>query len=663
MTKYFKILLCLSLPVAAIAQEQQSYKQLADKHFYRLEYAKAIGIYEKLAAKPNANKDVNYKLAYSYQETNEYAKALDQYSVYHTKDTADKEVLYTIGNLMKILQRYEDAKRYYAEYLSAFPDKRDIVTTQMRGCDSAILWTKNQANFAIYNESGLNTNLSDWGASVYNKQLVYTSEDMKNEVLQTKKERRKKKYGWTGNPYLRLYAADTKGYAIGDTMHMDRAISDFGVFANSSKYHVGPATFSPDNSMVFFTVTNKNDKQQRLKVRKGRVGKQRNLQLFYSTKDTSGQWKEPIAFQYNKPEDYSVGHAAFSKDGNRIYFISDMPGCVGKTDIWYCDKGVGDTWKTPQNMGVPVNTTEDEAFPTIGKNGDLYFSSNGHAGMGGFDIYKLSQGKTSVVANMKPPFNSSYDDFYLTSLDNKTGYFSSNRPGGKGSDDIYAFKQIPSRTMVLKAILVNKQDSKPLQDGTLDLTAAINKTNSRKNTDAKGTNYFVIDKGIDFILKGEYKDYIGEAVSFKSLMQNEDGSDTLVKYVYLEPKAKPIEYKVGDKFVLEDLYYDYNKFNIRPDAALVLDKLVDVLNKYPTMEIELSSHTDSRGSDKYNMTLSQNRATSAVQYLYSKAIAKYRVKAQGYGETRLLNKCKNNVPCSEEDHQKNRRTEVKVLKM
>jgi len=245
--------------------------------------------------------------------------------------------------------------------------------------------------------------------------------------------------------------------------------------------------------------------------------------------------------------------------------------------------------------------------------------------------------------------------------DDHSGYLSSNRVGGRGSDDIYAFKALKPKQYVLKVIMVNKADNSRIAGGDVTLVNIEKHTNWAEKTNPAGTTGFMLEKNMAYALKGEYKDLSGDSTSLATTSPTQ--SDTIIKYLYLSPAPKPeVTYKVGDVFVLEDLYYDFDKYNIRPDAAKILDKLVETLQTHPNLEIELSSHTDSRGNDAYNMKLSQHRAESAVAYLESRGITAKRLQAKGYGETRLLNKCKNGVPCTDAEHQLNRRTEVRVLK-
>lgn len=407
-----------------------------------------------------------------------------------------------------------------------------------------------------------------------------------------------------------------------------------------------------------------------------------NLALFYSVKNAEGKWTELKPFAYNNVSKYSVGHAALNNDGSVLYFASDRPGGYGKTDIWYCIKQANGEWQEPQNCGPLVNTEEEEAFPTVGTSGQLFFSSKGLAGMGGFDIF-VTSGNGAVwqtPQNLKPPFNSPYDDFYLTLSADGSGYLSSNRAAGKGSDDIYsfaAFRQVPPPTpvpdaatpkaLVLKTIVMNEKDKTVIPNSEIRLTNLERGADWVKQSDAAGQNNFIVEKSKHYTVKAELKGFTSGITAVETLMP--PANDTITAIVYMKPQepAAPVQeavpFKVGDKFVLENLHYDYDKHNIRPDAAVILDRLVATLNKYPGLQIELSSHTDSRGSDTYNMALSDRRAKAAVEYLVKKGINANRLKAKGYGESMLVNGCSNGVPCSVAEHQANRRTEVKILKI
>lgn len=646
MFRYYITALFLTVSANSFAQEQQTYMQVADKNFHKYNYTAAIPMYERLAAKKKVSADVLYKLAYSYDQMQNYEKALERYQAYYNKNCEKySETLLRIGDLQKTLQQYAQAKESYKQYLTSHSDIGGTVNNRIRGCDSAILWMKEETRFTVTNMA-INTNVSDWGPSLFGNKLVFTSEDQKEALLAS--STKKAEYGWTGNSYLRLYTVDTANAT---------AVSDFGALVNDHKSHVGPAVLSPDGQTVYFTVTNASRTEvEGVKVNKRLFVRQQNLELFYSMKDANGAWQEPVSFHFNDVDQYSVGHAAISRDGHVLYFASDKPGGYGKTDIWYSLKKEDGKWGLPVNCGPEINTAEDEAFPTVGADKELYFASKGRAGMGGYDIF-MSKGIMhywTPSVNLKSPVNSGYDDFYFTASNDTKGYFSSNRPTGKGSDDIYSYWYKKPRKFVLKAIVLNKNTNEPIPGANITLDV----DNGKRRANAQGATFYPIQPGRGYALSASYSDYTQDNASI-DLSENA-ASDTFEHILYLAPP--PPAFEVGDVFVLEDLFYDLNKFNIRSDAAEVLNRLVATLNKNPTLVIELSSHTDSRASDSYNMKLSHNRAKAAVEYLVSQGIDKSRLVAQGYGETQLKNGCSNGTKCSEAEHQLNRRTEVKILK-
>src|SRR5690606_25568862 len=333
----------------------------------------------------------------------------------------------------------------------------------------------------------------------------------------------------------------------------------------------------------------------------------------------------------------------------------------GGTDIWYSERQADGSWGEPVNAGPAINSAGDELFPNIGPESRLYYSSDGFAGMGGLDVFQAEGEKDqwATPVNMKYPVNSPGDDFaYITNYEGEegiAGYLSSNRPGGQGSDDIYSFTfEKPKIIIVLKGTTADKHTGERLAGTGVTLYDGNREIVAKRSSDGSGTFEFVLDPDKSYTVLGQKEKYHADSARVSTVGIKQ--SDTLEVALLLEPV-----FEVGKTFELENIYYDFDKHNIRPDAAAVLDELVRTLRDNPTLRIELSSHTDSRGSDAYNLALSQRRAQSAVDYLVSRGIARERMEAKGYGETRLVNDCGNGVPCSAEQHQANRRTEVTVL--
>jgi outer membrane protein OmpA-like peptidoglycan-associated protein len=337
-----------------------------------------------------------------------------------------------------------------------------------------------------------------------------------------------------------------------------------------------------------------------------------------------------------------------------------MPGGFGGVDIWYSELQSDGSWGKPHNAGTAINTGGDEMFPTI--DGQmLYFSSTGHVGMGGLDIFRTTGSKDnfSKPQNMGYPVNSASDDFsfYIEGEagGKQVGYLSSNRIGGAGSDDIYSFNyERPQITIVLEGITRNKNTGDLLPSSPVTLYGPKGEIIARNITDNDAEVSFTVDPTLEYRLYGEKQGFFPDSLRISGLTGDKD--TTIRVTLNLQPV-----FKKGDRFILENILYDFDKHNIRPDAAAILDKLVATMRDNPTLKIELSSHTDSRGTQTYNERLSQRRAQAAVDYLVKRGIARDRMVAKGYGETRLLNRCADGVSCTAAEHQANRRTEVEVL--
>lgn len=645
--KHFsKVLLAGSLMgvfTMAFAQEQKSALVLADAHYLRYEYKQAAVLYEEATSKKNNNIAALRKLADCYRSMNNYVQAATCYSKILTRGDAQSEDLLYYADALKSTGDYEKAKDAYARYMQQ--GGKDV-SKQLAGCDSAVRWKATEQDFGARNLRELNSGASEWGATWYlGRQLIFTSDSSRTTLSSSKKD---------GNDYLKLYRVDSVGNNANGVI-----IRGFDANMNSYRYHTGPVVFSAGGDTAYLTLTD---------AGKGTYhGKKsyytRRLELYYSVKQEGG-WQTPKPFVYNNRAAYSLGHAALTQDGHILYFTSDMPGGLGKTDIWYCEKQADGSWSSPVNCGPVINTVEEEAFPTINEEGHLYFSSKGHAGMGGFDLFcaKGSAATWSTPLNLHAGLNSEGDDFYLVKQPNGNGIFSSNRPGGRGDDDLYAFEPlwqpaptVPVRTPKILEVLVSDIETGLSVNGAL-----VSLKDEDRNeiwtlpTNDKGKLQLVLTEGHRFVVFGTSRNH-GLAVPLRFTA---DGTDTLRLQLKL-PKGLPV---VGNTFVLQNIFYDRDDYHIRPDAVAALDSLVAMMERYPGMRVELAAYTDSRASTEYNLILSNRRAASAADYLIDKGIGVERITAIGYGESRLLNRCADGVDCTEEEHQQNRRTEVRILK-
>ncbi|MFC3196207.1 OmpA family protein [Parapedobacter deserti] len=626
----------------SVAQEQPSLRDRADELYRRYEYANAAKLYVKLVDTRKPRLQDLERLADSYWKMKDYEAAENWYARVVEQDESSPGNLLRYGEVLKVNGKYAEAKRQLEAYAAKTGNASDVAV-QLAGCDSAIRWMASPTSHNLRNEADVNTANSEFSVFPVGDEVYYTGEPTGQSLNDT--------YGWTGNAFLRVYTAPLSSAGTLGTPSLTERI-------NSEKYHVGPVSAAKDGNTLYVTRTHTGKDGMRQKEGKRRFTTH-TLELFIYRLE-SGVWVEE-PFAYNNAKEYSVGHAVLSPDEHVLYFSSDMPGGHGGTDIWYSERQADGTWGSPVNAGATINSAGDELFPNIAPDGTLYYASDGFAGMGGLDIFRASgdRAQWSKPENLRYPINSASDDFaYLIYREDEAayrGFLSSDRRGGKGGDDIYSFSlEKPKIIIILSGTTADKASGERLPATAVTLYDGVRTIVAKKNSSDAGTFEFVLDRDRDYTVLGQKEGYHADSakVSTRGITQ----SDTLEVALLLEPI-----FTVGKTFELENIYYDFDKHNIRPDAAAVLDELVRTLRDNPTLKIELSSHTDSRGSHAYNEGLSQRRAQSAVDYLVSRGIARERMVAKGYGETRLVNHCADGVPCSREEHQANRRTEITVL--
>ncbi len=629
----------------------------ADEQYRLFNYSRAIDLYAQ-AFKKQKTLTAAQHLADSYRLMHDYKNAESWYAIAIALPEARlanrPENILRYAEALQNNSKYTEAKTQYLSYLvsSREPDEERIKRLMM-SCDSAIKWMKQPGWVNITNEKALNSDKSDWGWTLNDKTVVFTSDRIYTGKLTETDVNRpllkfdhgdidpsKKIYGWTGNNYLKLYQLD------GDSAKL------FPINTGTD-YHIGPATFTADGNQMFFSVTRREGKEAEDEKGTRTI----NIEIFSSIKDpATGVWGQPIAFPHNNASKYSTGDPYITPDGKTLYFVSDMEGGRGGTDIYYSVKNNQGGWDTPVNV-VAVNTAGNERTPFITADA-LYFASDGRIGMGGLDIFKATSNgnKFTDPQNLRYPINSPQDDFAYVSTGKNTGYFSSERVGGAGSDDIFSFVERPRPILAfrLEGTAIDKITQSALANSVITLRKN-NGTNLIVETDETGKYKFDLDGGLTYLLTGEKTSYISDNQGVTTAGLTE--SLVIKKDLFLSPIVLDQEIR------LDNIYYDLDKADIRPDAAVELDKLIKILKDNPTIWIELGSHTDSRASDSYNKDLSQRRANAAVNYIINVGgIDRNRITAKGYGESRLVNGCKNGVSCTIEQHQLNRRTEFTIVK-
>lgn len=615
-------------------------KGKADRLFTAYNYAKAIPYYEKLAAKNNSQATYAMsRLGDCYRLTSDFKSSAIWYEKAIAPGQAEPAVYFNYAQALRSLGRYDEAALQFAHYATLSPD--DKRGNLYAGFSKEIRqWTLPEYIYELTNAEAINSPFADFSPVYYKDGLVFTSDRMAKSG--------EKRFGWTGAYYLDLFFAPVNKAEEGQVA-VPGSPSLYAAAINQP-YHDGPASFTSDFNTIYFT---------RVMRKTGELDSSRyytnKLKIFSST-CSDNTWSNPLPFSLNN-EAWSVGHPSLSADGQTMYFVSDMPGGLGGTDL-YSVARQGEGWGPAKNLGTTINTFGNEMFPYIHNDSVLYFSSDGHAGLGSLDVFKscLVSEAWSVPENLKSPVNSPADDFGIViSPSETTGMISSNRQGGKGEDDIYLLtirERLPDSVLV--AGLVRDRESLALLPGsTVFAWNTVSGDVTILKTDANGRYQLMVKPGTTFVIKG---------------MKNGFSQDCLTLEIPADTKEPTLNsrdlllgrYKIDQVFRLENIYYDFDKWNIRSDASTELEKVVAFLNENPGIIVELGSHTDARGSFKYNERLSDKRAESAVAYIISRGIGNGRITAKGYGEYQLVNQCADGVQCTDQEHQDNRRTVIKV---
>ena len=632
------------------AKEAQ-YQAKADKKYNHYAYIDAIALYEKMAEKGYNGKNVIEKLANAYYYNADFKDASKWYQELFNstpEDSLAPETYYRYAQSLKSIGEYKKAN----QYLDKFSKKKESDTRGQKYASNKNYLDEIKANSGRYDieaAEGINSEYSDYGVATYNGYAIFTSARDTGGII-------KRRHSWTNQSFTNLYTAKQSE---------DGKLSDAQPFISKvkGKYHESTPVITKDGKTIYFTRNN---------VEPGKKGKSNNdtrLLKIYKATQRDGKWQDaqPLPFNSNN---YNCAHPALSKDEKTLYFASDMPGTKGQSDIYKVSiDNNGSSYGKPENLGETINTEGRETFPYITRTNELYFTSDGHPGLGGLDIFGARKEKDSTyhkVHNVGTPVNGPQDDFaYVIDSRSKRGYFSSNREGGKGYDDIYNLLETRSLfqcTQLLAGKVTNQETGEPIANTQITLYDLNFKELGKATTDKEGkytldmvacdSRYYIRSTKPNFHTQEHYVSIPEE--------RGQTAQD-----IVLEPKIAPIP--IGtDLFSflkLKPILFDLDKSNIRPDAAKELDKVIATLKEYPLMKVDIESHTDSQGSDSYNEKLSGRRAESTMQYMISQGISEYRLKSKGYGESRLVNRCQNGVKCSKEEHQENRRSAFIVVEM
>ncbi|HEY4652571.1 MAG TPA: OmpA family protein [Pontibacter sp.] len=652
------IVLCLLLPIAPAVKAQDTQK--ADKHFNDFEFSLALEEYKAVLEQGEPTLPVVQRIADIYRILNNSQDAEFWYAQVINFSGADPANYFLYAESAKRNGNYAKAKQLFLLYSEKVPGQAILGKRLAASCDTAIKWMRNPRPYSISQAKTLNSEGAEF-SPYKTKDGVYFASDR----LRKNSKQQVIRYAWTGNGYIQMYYAPAK---TDTTWGTPEALPS----SINTSYHNGPGVFLDKDQTLYFTRTrvvrrevtkNNPDPTSWFKGTEG--GTHINRLGIYTSVKKNGKWKKAKAFKYNKTEQYSIGHPAITPDGSTLYFVSDMPGGYGETDIYYSERQADGQWGPPVNAGSKVNTPGRESFPTLAPDGTLYFSSDGHLGMGGLDLFKAvgTPKAWTGVENLKYPLNTSHDDFGMAmDPSGKTGLLSSGRLGQDGLDDIFLYKEnripctVTGKTIEFVADPQNRGKKRETPVGNVRLVISEVGSDARPIevlSNADGTFFIPVYGGARYTIRGSKPSYLTQTIAVSPDCRSTTDSVKVEMVFNRDTPNRPI--------VLENIYYDLDKADINPVAAKELDKLVQTLKDNPHIYIELSSHTDSRNSHRYNELLSELRAKAAVDYLVAHGIERHRLVAKGYGETQLLNKCADGVQCPEEMHQENRRTEFKIL--
>jgi hypothetical protein len=621
----------------------------ANEMYKNFSYVDAIKIYERIAQKGFVNQEMLQSLGNAYYYNAEYKKALPWYEqlFQEGKYKVKPEYYYRYAQTLKSVGDYTQADKMMAKFveLTNANDTRAALFEENKDYQTVI---KNNSGRFQLNNASINTKNSEYGTAFYGDKIVFAGAT----------DARKAKHGvsqWTGESFYDLYEAE----------HFDQKLGNRKPFSSSvnTQFNESTPVFTKDGNTMYFTRNNYVNKKLGSDIENTIL-----LKILRANKDKNGNWGDIVEVPFDSDQ-YNVAHPTLSPDEKYLYFASDMPGSFGNSDIFRVEILGDNQYGTPENLGNIINTAGRESFPYISKDNVLYYSSDGIPGLGGLDIFAVkfnADGSTSKPVNIGMPGNSANDDFcFVFNSDSKIGFLTSNRPGGKGKDDIYSFHEdkplLFSCQKNIKGIVKDAKTKAIIANAKVILSDKVMKEVSTDQSKTDGTFTFekVNCNDSHYYLRGEKEKYETAEVNVTV------GKDEVVYEILLNPREVAIKkgMDLAKVFEIKEIKFDYNKANIRPDAAVELTKIVELMREYPKMKIDIRSHTDSRGTDSYNLKLSDRRAKATLEWIVKQGIDRNRLKAKAYGETRLVNGCSNGVPCTEEEHQENRRSEFIVVTM
>ncbi|WP_343307809.1 OmpA family protein [Chitinophaga niabensis] len=588
------------------AQEQKSELRLAEEAYARQEYALAGSLFNRIAKNKGSRTptDLMMKLAVCHRETGNFYQAAGWYAEVIRRPDHASGAYFAYGEVLRNMEQYDSARKQYNLFESAQPDSLVFKAVALQGCDSAVLWQSHKVNTDhLKGLKELNTPYSEWISGMMQQGLLITGNGYRKMIQGDGGGANPASDKRTFQPYYKAYVYQ-QYQGTNSNMYLEDMLPKI---LGKYDYHIGPACFNKTEDTLYVTV----NEQERPEIiqKRGPLNGRRLLTLYRSVKKDN-KWTPLEILAGLNMDGFSSSHPVLNSAGDLLYFVSDRPGGYGQTDIWYSEKLADSNWGKPVNCGPRINTVAAETFPSFNAEGTLYFSSKGHPGMGGYDIFRVTGNKAewTMPFNLQPPFNSGADDMsFILGLNGYEGYFASNRAGGAGSDDVYHFMD-------------------PAYSGWF--------TNGIRGT--------AVDKNV--------------AAGNPSATGNNTAATIPSKVTHTADELEIKRNIEKHKFL-----YDFNSAELLSESRKILDEVAGTLQQHPDWKLMVHSFTDSRGTDQYNVDLSALRCYAVIDYLVKKGISPKRLFYKNMGEQHLINPCSEAAPCTEEQQRENRRSELRVI--
>ncbi|HBI40684.1 MAG TPA: hypothetical protein DDY16_07040 [Tenacibaculum sp.] len=621
-----RIIVILLLGICFSSYGQRRYA--ADRYFEEYAYSKSAELYQQLYDKGDRSYDVISRLADSYYFISSFGEAEKSYSdlIDNFEKTVLPEHLFRYSHVLKSNGKTSDSDKWLLRLKNLKSDDSRALKLEANKQYFSDYTNRPKTYINIQNIA-VNTSYSDFGGFVHDGYFYFSSTQPDSE--------NKKLYKWNNQPYLNIYRSLEQ--PLQDEGNLDVGSAE-KVMSLSSKLHESNAILNKEGSIIYFTRDNTS----------GDKSKTAKLKIYKGYKQNDGSWGAIEELPFNN-DNYSTGHPSLSLDEKTLYFVSDMPGGFGETDLYKVSILSDGSYGDPENLGSTINTEGREMVPYIGSNNRLYFASDGHLGLGALDNFEstIEGSDYGAPMNIGAPVNGPMDDFgFVLDESRNAGYFSSNRDGGKGDDDIYSFRIYQCKESI-NGVISDATTGSPISGASVRLINAKGEPVSEQVTGSSGAyNFTELDCEQKFTVVASQSDYKQGQKEQSTLDEDKKSLNANISLQSLI---------VEDQIVINPIYFDYDLYTIRADAEYELEHIISVLKAHPNMIIRIESHTDSRGTTNYNKTLSQKRANSTRDYILSRGIAPERIEsAIGYGESQLISDCKSD--CSEEQHEKNRRS-------